>query len=529
MTAPALNIGQTAHAGPQGHGATAVAGAQATGPLAGFEALLAALFPQADPAAPGAGAGKPAPLVSPTVSPEEPADKAAGDADPAATTISADASVGDAAAALAASLAAVQTDAALAPAETTAPATDATDDSAPPAWGRDKAPGGPAQPALLNANPHARLAAKSGATSEAAPGTPGETTTDPAAEPPPAIDAQAETLDATLTAETKATPPTASDAAAKAEAPAWGRDKAQAVPAAPALENANPKANLAEKAAQPAVEAPPVETPPLATPPAEPIPAPLASLAQRPEPAPPPAPAGRAVKSERARALTDAGPSPDAEPADAPGKPVLKAAEAAARPAAAAVETADAKPEHAKPAELDAPDAALQAETRASQSAAPAAIATHVVRGSPETVANLAAQIVKKLEARTTRFDLQLDPAGLGKVDVRVEIGAHGRLTAAMTCDNPQAAAELRSRASELQRALEQAGFELAGGLSFDVAGDRGGRQGQAWQGPDENNGGAFRGQAFRAALETAGDADAAAQGALKLRRGVNAGLDLRI
>ena len=151
------------------------------------------------------------------------------------------------------------------------------------------------------------------------------------------------------------------------------------------------------------------------------------------------------------------------------------------------------------------------------------------VRGAPDTVAHLAAQIVKKLEGRSTRFDLELDPAGLGKVDVRVEIGAHGRLTAAMTCDNPQAAAELRSRASELQRALEQAGFDLSGGISFDVAGDRGRQQGQAWQ-DQADNGGGFRGQAFRAALETAGDAaDVAVNGALRLRRGVAGGLDLRI
>jgi Meckel syndrome type 1 protein len=156
--------------------------------------------------------------------------------------------------------------------------------------------------------------------------------------------------------------------------------------------------------------------------------------------------------------------------------------------------------------------------------------APHAVRGSPETVASLAAQIVKKLEGQSTRFDLELDPAGLGKVDVRIEIGAHGRLTAAMTCDNPQAAAELRSRATELQRALEQAGFDLSGGLSFDVAGDRGRQGGQGWQNQADDAGSAFRGQAFRAALETAGDAaDSAVQGALRLRRGLAAGLDLRI
>lgn len=145
-------------------------------------------------------------------------------------------------------------------------------------------------------------------------------------------------------------------------------------------------------------------------------------------------------------------------------------------------------------------------------------------------MANLAAQIVKKLEGKSTRFDLELNPAGLGRVDVRLEIGAQGRITAAMTFDSPQAASELKARASELQQALEQAGFDMSGGMSFDVAGDRGQQQRQAWQDQNDSNGEAFRGRAFRAALDTAGDAaDTAVSGALRLRRGVNAGLDLRI
>ena len=152
------------------------------------------------------------------------------------------------------------------------------------------------------------------------------------------------------------------------------------------------------------------------------------------------------------------------------------------------------------------------------------------MRGSPETVATLAAQIIKKLEGQSTRFDLELNPGGLGKVDVRIDIGAHGQITAAMTFDNPQAASDLKARANELQRAMEQAGFDMSGGMSFDVAGDRGQQQRQAWQEQTDSNGQAFRGQAFRAALDTAGAAtDAAVNGALRLRRGVNAGLDLRI
>jgi hypothetical protein len=108
-----------------------------------------------------------------------------------------------------------------------------------------------------------------------------------------------------------------------------------------------------------------------------------------------------------------------------------------------------------------------------------------------------------------------------------VEIGAHGRVTAAMSFDNPAAAHELRSRSAELQRSLEQAGFDLSGGMSFDVAGDQG-RWNQGQNTNDRDTGQAFRGRAFQAALETAGEADAPA-GSISLRQGLRSGVDVRI
>mgnify|MGYP001627146631 CR=1 FL=1 len=216
-----------------------------------------------------------------------------------------------------------------------------------------------------------------------------------------------------------------------------------------------------------------------------------------------------------------------AQPAADMAKPGLDRPAEAPLPETAAAAEAPA-------AEFDAPDAGGPAEAAPSQAsastAASAGPAAAQARGSPETVANLSAQILKKLDARSTRFDVELTPEGLGKVDVRVEIGAGGRMTAAMSFDTPQAAQELRARAGELQRALELAGFDVSGGMSFDVAGDQG-RPSQGFLGQDGRDAGAaFRGRAFRAALDTAGEADAApARGGLNLRRGVTAGLDVRI
>jgi len=183
--------------------------------------------------------------------------------------------------------------------------------------------------------------------------------------------------------------------------------------------------------------------------------------------------------------------------------------------------TADAKPDAgAAPTTPGSPDPAATATPAALTHAANTA-----VRATPQTVATLAAQIVKKLDGRASRFDVQLDPAGLGKVDVRITIGGDGRMSASMSFDTPQAAAELKARAGELQRAMEQSGFDLSGGLSFDVAGDGG--QGRQAQGDDTNSGAAFRGRAFQAAIDTTADAAPASQ--LMFRRSSASGVDIRI
>jgi flagellar hook-length control protein FliK len=181
----------------------------------------------------------------------------------------------------------------------------------------------------------------------------------------------------------------------------------------------------------------------------------------------------------------------------------------------------DAKPQ-ANEAPAPATDFATSSTTNPATLLHAAAVA---VRGAPQTVANLAAQIAKKLDGRSTRFDVQLDPAGLGKVDVRMEIAASGKMSASMTFDTPQAAAELRARAGELQKALEQAGFDLTGGMSFDVATDRG--QSGRGQDQDSDNASQFRGRAFQTALDTS--SDLAAKPQLNFRRASAAGVDIRI
>jgi Meckel syndrome type 1 protein len=501
MTAPSLNIAANATSGAaSATGAKPGQAAAAGNPLAGFEALMAAMFPAAQPGAATAPttAAPFAPAADGQLVVEAKTDDAGeqdADADPAAAAET------DAQGLVACMLATPQP---------TAEALLAA-----------KAPSADGRPGLIPAG--------KGAAERFVPTLPGKAEAAPEAADaaPEAADAAAGFADPTGKAPTSAAKP------ADAAPPAWGRAKPPGAPAQPALDNASPNADLAAKA--PAAEADAAEAPPAAPESAAPAPKTVADAANAPKAPllgakPEPTPL-RAIRSERGKGASDSASADVLKPQEAVDRPVhAKAAEGAAKAASTTVEAVEpSEPREAK-AEADGSDAAVQGETRSTASStAPAAHATHQVRGSPETVANLAAQIIKKLEAKTTRFDLELDPHGLGRVDVRVEIGAHGKMTASMVFENPQAANELKARAAELQRTLEQAGFDLSGGLSFDVA-DQGARQqGQAWQ--DQADGGrAFRGQAFRAALETAGDAaDAANHGALRLRRGVNAGVDVRI
>lgn len=247
-------------------------------------------------------------------------------------------------------------------------------------------------------------------------------------------------------------------------------------------------------------------------------------------------PSARTAKlGENAR--RGATPAAAAPPAPDANDPLVQGALAQATAAdnagepASAIETGPVAPADADAdgATADAPDA----QPLAPASPAPLSAAgpeAAPVRATHETVANLAAQVVKKLDGHSTKFDVQLNPLGLGEVNVAVEIGANGKMTAAMSFETTHAAAELRGRSHELQRALEQAGFDVSGGLTFDVASERGSGRGFAEQQQQQHDGAAWRGRAFQALLDTAGGgSDQAMANALYLQRRTTSGVDIRI
>jgi hypothetical protein len=112
-------------------------------------------------------------------------------------------------------------------------------------------------------------------------------------------------------------------------------------------------------------------------------------------------------------------------------------------------------------------------------------------------------------------------------VQVKIQVDRNGAVRAALTFDNPQAAADLAGRADDLRAALGQAGFDVAdNGLSFGMSG-----QGNPGAGERDADTGAWGGRAFRNAAAGANDLlTAVNEAASRLSSASSAGgLDIRI
>lgn len=215
-------------------------------------------------------------------------------------------------------------------------------------------------------------------------------------------------------------------------------------------------------------------------------------------------------------------PPADATVQSAPATQTGAAASTSDRPVQAVEERTAAAADPAAANEADAGPAA-QARAASEPQAAPAAQIRADIpaaqRMSFDAVTQISAQILRRLEGRSSRFDMELHPAEFGRVDVRLEIDAEGRLAARLAFDNPVAAADLRGRADELRRQLEQAGFQLSeDALSFSD------RETQARERRDDNPSGDQR--AFGRVFD-ADQADAEAQPAYRAM--TRLGLDVRI
>jgi Meckel syndrome type 1 protein len=201
---------------------------------------------------------------------------------------------------------------------------------------------------------------------------------------------------------------------------------------------------------------------------------------------------------------------------DGAGPSADRVGDVAAAPASDAAQgdqTAPSSGQNTASTDVGSDAAAQQATLSAAVQTGPAADAPIAgASAASATIANLSAQIAQKAGGQTTRFDVQLDPIGLGRVNVSVEIDAKGAMSAALSFEKPEAASLLKSHSAELQQSLAQAGFDLSNGaLSFSTA-DQGGRGGAgqaAFLGAGANDGGGQQSQGGQA--QTAGRAFGAA------------------
>lgn len=184
----------------------------------------------------------------------------------------------------------------------------------------------------------------------------------------------------------------------------------------------------------------------------QPVPPPLRTLAER---------------TSKPLDETSTAPSPsagDAKTTAPTTSSVATSASQSSKPDPQAVQTApSAQTDRAGPAPDEGSSAGGSAGNPA-EAAAPArdhSLST-LSRASIDATAQIAAQIQRRLEGRSTRFEIALRPAELGRVDVKLDIDAEGRLAARLAFDNPAAATDLRGRVDDLRRQLEAAGFELA-------------------------------------------------------------------
>ena len=85
-------------------------------------------------------------------------------------------------------------------------------------------------------------------------------------------------------------------------------------------------------------------------------------------------------------------------------------------------------------------------------------------------LSGLAVEIAVFGAKRQDSFDIRLDPADLGRIDVRIDVDRNGQVTSHLTVEKPETLAMLQQDAPQLQRALDDAGLKTGnGGLQFSL------------------------------------------------------------
>jgi flagellar hook-length control protein FliK len=98
------------------------------------------------------------------------------------------------------------------------------------------------------------------------------------------------------------------------------------------------------------------------------------------------------------------------------------------------------------------------------------ALSVTAATNGPVPLSGLAVEIAASVKSGKSRFEIRLDPADLGRIDVRIDIDRNGQVTSHLTVEKPETLSMLRQDAPQLQRALDDAGLKTGnGGLQFSL------------------------------------------------------------
>ena len=96
---------------------------------------------------------------------------------------------------------------------------------------------------------------------------------------------------------------------------------------------------------------------------------------------------------------------------------------------------------------------------------------------NPAFVDQVSVHITKAVKEGIDKINIQLRPASLGRIDVEMEVGQDGRISATVTADNKATLDLLQRDARGLERALQDAGLQTdAGSMNFNLREQNDGR-----------------------------------------------------
>jgi hypothetical protein len=91
-------------------------------------------------------------------------------------------------------------------------------------------------------------------------------------------------------------------------------------------------------------------------------------------------------------------------------------------------------------------------------------------RATAPTAQMIGLQMSRNAAAKIDTFTMQLDPADLGRLEVQMNFGRDGTVSAKLIADKPETLTMLQRDSAQLERILQQSGLEVAdGALSFDL------------------------------------------------------------